>query len=252
MKLTIAVQLRPTPEQASALRETLARANAACNRISAAGWDAQTFGQFRLHKLTYAAVRAASGLSAQVVVRCIAKVADAYKRDTRRQRVFKPRGAIAYDDRILRWYAAEVSIWTIAGRERIPFVCGPRERALLAARQGESDLVLREGRWYLYTTVNSEELPIGEPVDVLGADFGIVNILADSDGTTYSGAQLNGLRARHRRLRAAPNACFASVGARNGASEATSITPSPSASSPRRKAPGALSPWKSWAVSATG
>ncbi len=201
MKLTIAVKLKPNQEQASFLRETLERTNAACNHLSTVAWETQTFGQFALHKAAYAATRAMFDLSAQVVVRAIAKVADAYKLDKKTKRTFRPLGSIAYDDRILRWYEGGVSIWTLGGRQRIPFVCGSRERALLVNRQGESDLLLRDGMWFLYTTVNIEEPPIGEPDDVLGADFGIVNILTDSDGTAYSGAQLNGLRHRHRRLR---------------------------------------------------
>ncbi|MEW6082864.1 MAG: transposase [Bacillota bacterium] len=36
----------------------------------------------------------------------------------------------------------------------------------------------------------------------LGVDLGIVNIAADSDGVTYSGGQVNGLRKRHAELRA--------------------------------------------------
>jgi len=201
MKLTIAVQLRPNPAQSVVLRETLERANAACDDLSAMAWDSRTFGQYALHKLAYADVRARSGLSAQVVVRAISKVADAYKLDKRRQRTFRPHGAIAYDSRIVRWYAAEVSIWTVAKRQRIPFVCGERERALLPSQQGESDLVYREGRWFLYTTVNVEEPPEGEPTGWLGVDLGIVNIATDSDGTAHSGAHLNALRHRHRRLR---------------------------------------------------
>jgi putative transposase len=201
MKLTIAVQLRPTITQAAALRDTLGRANAACDGLSARAWESRTFGQYALHKLAYADTRLASGLSAQVVVRCIAKVADAYKLDKRRQRTFRPHGAIAYDRRILRWYAADVSIWTVGGREHIPFVCGARERALIPKQQGESDLVYRDGRWFLYTTVNAEEPPAGEPVGWLGIDLGIVNVATDSDGTAHSGAHLNALRHRHRRLR---------------------------------------------------
>jgi len=201
MKLTIAVKLQPTQEQSSLLVETLERANAACNCISDLAWETKIFGQYALHKAAYATARAAFNLSAQVVVRCIAKVADAYKLDKKRTRTFRPHGAIAYDDRILRWYEGGVSIWTTGGRQRIPFVCGARERALLTNRQGESDLLLRDGKWFLYTTVNVEEPPEGEPTDFLGADFGIVNILSDSDGTTYSGAHLNGLRHRQRRLR---------------------------------------------------
>jgi putative transposase len=199
--LAIAVKLRPTPEQAIALRETLDRTNAVCNDLSARAWEARTFGQFALHKLAYADVRARSGLSAQVIARTIAKVADAYKLDKRTRRKFRPHGAIAYDNRILRWYASEVSIWTVAGRERIPFVCGEREWALLPSQQGESDLAYRDGMWFLSTTIIIEEPPEGEPCGFLGVDMGIVNLAADSDGTTYSGAALNGLRVRQERLR---------------------------------------------------
>lgn len=201
MKLTVTVKLQPSHEQASLLRETVERANAACNQISAVAWERKTFGQYALHKATYATTKARFNLSAQVVVRAIAKVADAYKLDKKMQRTFRPLGAIAYDDRILRWYPGDVSIWTTGGRQRIPYVCDERTRALLTTRQGESDLLLRDGKWYLYTCVNVEEPPAGEPTDFLGADMGIVNILTDSDGTTYSGAHLNGLRHRHRRLR---------------------------------------------------
>jgi IS605 OrfB family transposase len=203
MKLTVAVQLQPTPEQANALRSTLEQANAACNEISTAAWTNRMFGQFKLHKLVYGPIRASSGLSAQVVVRCIAKVADAYKLDRKRRRTFKPHGSIAFDDRILRWYVdrSEVSVWTVAGRQRIPFVCGERAHELLKFRQGESDLVLRDDRWYLFATVNVEEPPPGEPSQWLGVDLGIVNIATDSDGTVYSGTQVNGLRRRHRKLR---------------------------------------------------
>ena len=203
MKLTVAVQLQPTPEQANALRSTLEQANAACNEISTAAWTNRTFGQFKLHKLVYGPIRASSGLSAQVVVRCIAKVADAYQLDRKRRRTFKPHGSIAFDHRILRWYVdrSEVSVWTVAGRQRIPFVCGERAREVLKFRQGESDLVLRDDRWYLFATVNVEEPPPGEPSQWLGVDLGIVNIATDSDGTVYSGTQVNGLRRRHRKLR---------------------------------------------------
>src|SRR5690606_14706769 len=126
---------------AIALRDTLERANDACNRISEVAWEAQSFRQFALHKLVYASVRETTGLAAQMVVRCISKVADAYKLDKRTKRTFKPTGAIAFDDRILRWKADDtVSIWTTAGRQNIPFVCGDTARQLLATRQGESDL----------------------------------------------------------------------------------------------------------------
>src|SRR5690606_15808845 len=62
-------------------------------------------------------------------------------------------------------------------------------------------LLVRDGQWFLYATVTVEEPPQREPTEFLGVDLGVVNIATDSDGTIYSGAQVNGLRRRHRRLR---------------------------------------------------
>src|SRR5712692_4048519 len=81
VKLTAQVKLQPTPEQADALKRTLKVANVACNYISGVAWQSKTFGQYKLHHLVYADVRAKFGLSAQMTVRSIAKVADAYKLD---------------------------------------------------------------------------------------------------------------------------------------------------------------------------
>jgi IS605 OrfB family transposase len=203
VKLTVGIKLKPTKEQIGALRETLRRANEAANEISRVAWEQKVFSQFGLQKLTYKAIRERFGLSAQIVVRVTAKVADAYKLDKRKQRVFRADGSIAFDDRILRYGTDYVSIWTLAGRERIPFVCGAHQRRLLHARQGESDLVFRKGKWYLFATANViEPLPDEDPEGWLGVDFGIARIASDSEGQSFSGAQVRNMRKRHRRLRA--------------------------------------------------
>lgn len=202
MKLIATVKLQPTSAQVTALRDTLTQANAVANQMSQTAWDTQTFGQYALHKWVYHHIRETTGLTAQVVVRLVAKVADAYKLDKKTRRQFRPLGSIAYDDRILRWYTDHVSIWTVAGRQHIAFICDDRARRLLSAQQGESDLIYRDGAWYLAATVNFTEPPTDTPDGYLGIDMGIVNIAVDSDGTIYSGAQLNGLRRRHARLRA--------------------------------------------------
>jgi len=192
MKLTAQVKLLPNPDQAIALQQTLEIANDACNIISQEAWNTHSFRQFPLHHLTYQTIRDGFPLTAQVVVRCIAKVADAYKVDHKVMRVFRPHGAIAYDNRILSWKldGSEVSIWTIAGRMRIPFVCGERQRELLVGNRGESDLCIREGGFYLSTSCEVK-VPEPKPVtEALGVDLGIVNIVADSDGSVYSGDEV--------------------------------------------------------------
>ena len=193
-----------TEGQADALKKTMAEANACCNRLSEWAWKNQTFGQYALHKARYAAERAASGLTAQVVVRCNGKVADAYKLDKKAQRVFRPDGAIAYDDRILRWYVerGQVSIWAVGGRLALPFVCGDYQRGLLTFQQGESDLVCHDGEFYLLTTCNMPDPPLVATDGVLGVDLGIVSLATDSEGRSYSGEAVKACRRRAKRLRA--------------------------------------------------
>jgi IS605 OrfB family transposase len=192
MKLVSQVKLLPTYEQAQLLKQTLETANVACNYISAQGWENQTLKQFPLHKLTYRDVRDHFPLTAQMVVRCIAKVADAYKSDRKGMRTLKAHGAIAFDNRILSYNLEkmEASIWTVAGRQHIKFAAGKRQMELLSGQRGESDLCLLKGKFYLLTACDVETL---EPIDVegvLGVDLGIVNIASDSDGQDFSGADV--------------------------------------------------------------
>jgi len=83
--------------------------------------------------------------------------------------------------------SSEVSIWTIAGRQRIPFVCGKRQRELLLENRGESDLCIRDNNFFLDTSCEVEASQTKSVTDVLGLDLGLVNIAADSDGIMYSG-----------------------------------------------------------------
>jgi IS605 OrfB family transposase len=203
MKLTVQLKLLPTPAQADALRRTLETANAACDYISQVAFSTQTFRQFAIHKLAYQAVREAFGLAAQLTVRCISKVADAYKLDRKTQRTFQPHGALAYDDRILSFALPDslVSIWTLDGRQAIPFVCGERHRELLATQCGETDLAFVGGFWYLFATCEIETPELIEADSALGIDLGVTNIATDSDGEVHSGKAIKNVRYRHRRLR---------------------------------------------------
>jgi IS605 OrfB family transposase len=209
MRLTAPIKLLPTPEQALALRETLELANAACDAISEWAWENRTFGQYSLHKGVYAVMRERFGLSAQMIARCISKVADAYKLDKKTKRTFRPLGSIAYDDRILTYFTEKghVSIWTMNGRLKIPFVCGERQKALLQSRQGESDLLFHKGAFYLFAACSVAEPEPRDVEGVLGCDFGIVNLVTDSDGVAHSGESVRAVRRQMKRLRAGLQKC---------------------------------------------
>ena len=202
MKLVAAIKLLPTHEQAAVLKATLKRCNDACTALSAKGFAAGIFRQFDLHKFSYAWLRAEFGLTAQAAVRCIAKVADAFKINKKVAPIFRDDAAQPYDDRIFGFKGDdEVSIWTVKGRMRFKFVAGAHQLALLAFRKGEADLCFVRGKWMLAATCDIPETTEFKASDWLGVDLGIVNIAASSDGKVYSGAQVERVRAHHAKRR---------------------------------------------------
>ena len=196
MKLTAQIRLDPTGERAAKLLETMEAANAACNAISEYAWEKKTFSKFKLQKVIYLDIRDCFALSAQVVVRCLGKVADTYKADKKVMHRFRERGAVVYDSRILKYYTErqEVSIWTLDGRARISYSVGEHHARLMAYQQGESDLIYRPptggglGKFFLLATCNVPEDDETLVDNVLGIDLGIVEIATTSDGDSFNGA----------------------------------------------------------------
>lgn len=173
------MRLLPTPAQASALAATLHACNSAATWVSTQAHQNRLRKAFDIHHAVYPQAKSRFGLSAQPAVRVIKKVADAYatlranlkagnfgRQDSpRRAEVeatpigFRPNAAQPFDDRCLSWQHQDrtVSIWTVAGRMRnLAYTGSPRDLDLLAARrQGESDLVYRDGKWFLYAIIDS-------------------------------------------------------------------------------------------------
>ena len=203
LKLTAKVKLAPAHDQAKSLLYTLAKANECCDWISKQAWESGTFRQFDLHRRVYREAREKFALSAQVAVRCISKVTDSYKLDRKTMRTFQPTGAIAYDLRILNWNVAEgsVSIWSVAGRLRIPFLAGDPQLALLEYQKGESDLMFRGGVFYLAATCAVPDVkPASGPA--MGVDLGIRNTAATSHGTLHSGSARQKFKEKRHKIRA--------------------------------------------------
>jgi putative transposase len=203
MQLTAKIKLQPTSAQHALLLATLEAANSACNVMSRAAWDQRMFSQFKLHNVVYDQIRATSPLGSQMVVRAIAKVADGYRKDKKKVRTFRPRGSFAYDDRLLNFDPEDkrVSLWTLAGRQHMNYVCGKHQQALLQGERGEAKLAYSRGEFYLLVACEVELPQEKEASDFLGVDLGIVNIATDSDGQIYSGKTLQGVRHRYQRLR---------------------------------------------------
>ena len=202
MKLTLKLKLQATDEQKQQLLATMEAFNAACNYVSNIGWEEDTKGQIALHKLCYYDIREEFGLTAQLAVRVIGKVANSYKIDKEHFHRFKPHGAIVYDQRIWKFKAADtINIKTLTDRINIPFVFGNYRELNLRRVRGQADLVYKDSTFYFYICVDVPEPPEVEPDDFIGVDLGIVNIATTSDGEQISGSHVNNVRARHTSLR---------------------------------------------------
>jgi putative transposase len=123
MKL-VGLQLTPTAkEQSKLLLDTLERSNAASNVISQRSSEAGATRKYNLQNLLYFDTRREFDLTAQAVIRCIAKAAGAYAtqktNNTDGVVTLRKHAAQPYNDRIFRFVANDMaSIWTLAGRFR--------------------------------------------------------------------------------------------------------------------------------------
>ena len=226
MKLVVQVKLLPTPGQAAALEATLHACNEAASWASQVAFVKDVKRNFALREHTYTEIKQRWGLGAQAAQHTIKKTCDAYRtlaanakagnlgkpwskryqRATQKPIVFRPVGAQPYDDRMLSWQITDrtVSIWTLSGRVKgVAFTASPEQLARLTLyRKGESDLLNRDGMWFLNATC---EIPEAEqnadPDGFLGIDLGIVNLATTSDGQIMAGRALNRGRLRERTLR---------------------------------------------------
>lgn len=200
MKLTLKIKLLPTSEQAGVLIQTMREANAVCNAISDVAWQNKVFNQFKIHNLCYHGFKSTFNLSSQMLVRCIGKVADAYKLDKKTKRTFKPLGGIAYDSRIMTYKSDSiVSLWCIGGRQKIKFVC--HNPNYLPYIKGEADLVYRKGKFYLFQTVDIPEQDVEDVEAFVGVDFGLTDICVTSDGVKHTADTLNAYREHRQKVR---------------------------------------------------
>jgi IS605 OrfB family transposase len=202
--VTEMLKLAPSAEEGEALLATVRACNAAATRAAEVAFEHQTANKIRLQALCYGSLREEFGLSAQMAIRAIAKACQACKRDKKIRPVFRPLGAVAYDQRILSWKGRDrVSILTLAGRIIVPVAYQGRWLGTAGTTlRGAADLICRDGRFYLAVVIDVPERPQGpEPARWLGVDLGIVNLATDSDGTAYSGKAVRAVRYRNRQLR---------------------------------------------------
>ncbi|KPV53021.1 hypothetical protein SE17_12045 [Kouleothrix aurantiaca] len=203
------------------LRQTQAAFNAAASYCAAVAWEQGITNKNKLHFLVYGESRVTYGLGAQLACCARDKAAEAVRavraaperRDKDTDQIipktcptFNADSSIRYDARTYRLLSLDrVSLNTLSGRVVGQLVLGDFQRRYLydtTWKIGGAELIRRADAWYLCITQSKAAPTPDEPTGYLGVDLGITNLAADSDGETYSGAEVQRVRERryqHRR-----------------------------------------------------
>jgi IS605 OrfB family transposase len=194
VKKTFVIKLVPDASQEVSLMKTTHTFRDVCNWLSEKAFDTKQFNKVVLQRFVYKECREKfQNFSSQLVVRAIGVVCDAYKLRKDKLKVFHKEMAV-YDARILSWKDDKASLWTIDGRIKIPIQVWNQK--LFGRAKGQADLIRKNGKWFLMTTVDIPEQEPIEPKGWLGVDLGIVNLATTSDGTIFTGEAIERSRQR--------------------------------------------------------
>jgi putative transposase len=197
---TVVCKLVPTPEQVQDIDATLKAFADACNFAAAVARNRGTTNKVKVQRAGYRAIREQFGLSANLAIRAIARACAALKVHAKMHSTFEPT-SIDYDARIFAFHEWN---WTfgltlLGGRQKIATHLGDRQKSLLKGRKPTAAVLVkrRDGNYYLHVQLTDEAPEPIETTGVLGVDLGIVNLAADSDGETFSGAGVERVRQRY-------------------------------------------------------
>ncbi len=140
MKLTLQTQLSPEDDQADKLKATVERFNEAANWAAGVAFQRKLSNKVELQKINYRDLRERLGLSAQMAVRCIAQVCDAFKRDKSIRPVFRPHAAMPHDERTMSFKGPDrLSLLTLEGRVLVPVIMGKYQAEPFTNVKGQAD-----------------------------------------------------------------------------------------------------------------
>ena len=199
MKLTLQTQLMPDRENASKLKAAVERFNEAATWLAGVAFERRLSNKFELQKLCYAELRKRFGLPADMAIRCISQVCEAYKRDKDKRPRFRKHAAVPYSmGKNIGFKGPDrVSISTLKGRVVVPYIMGKYQAERFGWSKGQCDLVLRkDGKWFLLVTVDVPEETKTPATDFLGVDLGVTNIAVDEDGDKHSSEPIEKVRQR--------------------------------------------------------
>jgi IS605 OrfB family transposase len=200
---TISCKLTLLPHQKSHVDATLKAFADACNFVADYGRKHNVTRQFPLHHACYKDVRKKFGLSANLAVRAIARVAPRLLKAKTRDSIFKPT-SVDYDARIFRFRESDwtVGLTLLSSRERLALDVGKYQKQALSGRLPTSATLTKKGKGY-FLDIQIEELAPdpATPTNTLGVDLGIKKVATLSSGESFGGTALNSYRLTRHKVR---------------------------------------------------
>ena len=201
MKRTISVKLLHTVEQAQSFKELAETFAGACNEIVPVAQEHRCWNRVALHHLSYNNTRTAyPELGSQMTCNAIHKVASAYKTLQSNKRIkkdepvpiiqFSPK-SVHFDKRTYSIKDETLSLFTMSGRVKVPFVMGNHQRNLF--NQGsatEAELICKKGQWFFNLVLDLPDAAPATGDKVIGVDVGENVIAATSSGRVFDGGKL--------------------------------------------------------------
>ena len=183
MDRTIVVHLKPTPEQARVLKQTLQESTACFNTVTELGFTTKCSNGVELHKQTYYDLRSQyPKLPAQLVCAARVKATEAVKSALARQKKGRTTGVphskmcpIRYDARSywVKWETMTCSLATTEGRVELPFSVAPYAEKYIGGKVCSADLCYRKGHFTLHIVLSLPDPVIRPSQEVIGVDLGL-------------------------------------------------------------------------------
>lgn len=203
MKLvkTVKCKLEVDKEEREGILETINRFTQACNDALSIAREKKIWNGYKLHHLCYYSLKEKYRLTANYVVRAIARVCAKKKR---RPKIFKA-CSLDLDKDLFRFIEKKesVSLATVNGRLKLKLDIGNYQRALLKGQKPASaTLVYKKSKKEFYINFilkKAVKTPFGtKPV---GVDLGINNIATSSNGLRFSGKEARHIRRHYQKVR---------------------------------------------------
>lgn len=207
------LKLKPTPEQAEALRETISQFTTSFNRVAAEGWRLQDGNAYTLHRLTYRRCKhehphLVSDLHIQARQKAAEAVRSALALKKKGKTVNAPHAAACpprYNRHTFRldWEAKSVYLSNTHGQICLPFHLPPYAEYAAGAPTATADLVCNKGRFYLHVVVTLPDVLACDTGAALGVDLGVTRPAVTSTGQLLGKKQWREVVKRRLRLRRA-------------------------------------------------